>query len=78
MTIMGWTFDVEALYIALKQVKKVVEVPINWYFDEDSRVDPMKDTWRMFWDVITIRRNDRRGLYDGPPPTPPTHTEGQL
>jgi len=72
MTIMGWTFDVEALYIALKQGKKVVEVPINWYFDEDSRVDPMKDTWRMFWDVITIRRNDRRGLYDGPPPTPQT------
>ena len=63
-TIMGWTFDVEALYIALKQGKKVVEVPINWYFDEDSRVDPMKDTWHMFWDVITIRLNDRRGLYD--------------
>ena len=63
-TIMGWTFDVEALYIALKQGKKVVEVPINWYFDEDSRVDPLKDTWRMFWDVITIRLNDRRGLYD--------------
>jgi dolichyl-phosphate beta-glucosyltransferase len=74
MTITGWTFDVEALYIALKQGKKVVEVPINWYFDEDSRVDPMKDTWRMFWDVITIRRNDRRGLYDGPPLSPPPTT----
>ncbi len=67
MTIMGWTFDVEALYIALKKGKKIVEVPINWYFDEDSRVDPLKDTWRMFWDVIAIRLNDRRGLYDGPP-----------
>jgi dolichyl-phosphate beta-glucosyltransferase len=42
-------------------------VPINWYFDEDSRVDPMKDTWRMFWDVINIRLNDRRGLYDPKP-----------
>lgn len=66
-TIMGWTFDVEALYIALKQGKKVVEVPINWYFDEDSRVDPLRDTWRMFWDVITIRLNDRRGVYDPKP-----------
>jgi len=66
-TITGWTFDVEAIYIALKRGKKVVEVPINWYFDEDSRVDPMKDTWRMFWDVIAIRMNDRRGVYDAPP-----------
>ena len=69
-TIDGWTFDVEALYIAQKQGKKIVEVPINWYFDEDSRVDPLRDTWRMFWDVISIRLNDRRGLYDGEPPRP--------
>ncbi len=74
-TITGWTFDVEALYIALKRGKKVVEVPINWYFDEDSRVDPMKDTWRMFWDVITIRMNDRRGVYDVRPSAPNNHTE---
>jgi len=77
MTIMGWTFDVEALYIALKQGKKIVEVPINWYFDEDSRVDPLKDTWRMFWDVITIRLNDMRGLYDGPRPAPISNSEEQ-
>jgi len=63
-TIKGWTFDVEALYIARKLGKKIVEVPINWYFDEDSRVDPLKDTWRMFMDVMTIRLNDRRGRYD--------------
>ncbi len=63
-TITGWTFDVEALYIAQKQGKRIVEVPINWYFDDDSRVDPLRDTWRMFWDVVTIRLNDRRGLYD--------------
>lgn len=63
-TITGWTFDVEALYIARKLGKKIVEVPINWYFDEDSRVDPLKDTWHMFADVLTIRLNDRRGLYD--------------
>ncbi len=63
-TITGWTFDVEALYIAQKQGKKIVEVPINWYFDDDSRVDPLRDTWRMFWDVVTIRLNDRRGLYE--------------
>ncbi|NOX60641.1 MAG: glycosyltransferase family 2 protein [Chloroflexi bacterium] len=62
--ITGWTFDVEALYLAIKNGARVAEVPINWYFDEDSRVDPIHDTWQMFWDVIRIRVNDLRGLYN--------------
>ena len=41
-----------------------VEVPINWYFDADSRVDPLRDTWRMFRDVLKIRLNGWRGVYD--------------
>ena len=79
-TITGWTFDVEALYLALKQNARVVEVPVNWYFDADSRVDPIRDTWQMFWDVVRIRLNDLRGVYDRRPPHPPavnqTVTEG--
>ncbi|RME83767.1 MAG: glycosyltransferase family 2 protein [Caldilineae bacterium] len=67
-TITGWTFDVEALYVAIKEGARVAEVPINWYFDADSRVHPIKDTWQMFWDVIRIRLNDLRGLYDRQPP----------
>ncbi|MCP4164438.1 MAG: glycosyltransferase family 2 protein [Chloroflexi bacterium] len=70
-TITGWTFDVEALYLAIKSGAHVVEVPIHWYFDADSRVDPIRDTWQMFWDVIRIRVNDLRGRYDQPPPSPP-------
>ena len=62
--ITGWTFDVEALYIAIKDGARVAEVPINWYFDADSRVDPIHDTWQMLWDVIRIRLNDLRGLYN--------------
>lgn len=69
-TITGWTFDVEALYLALKQNARVVEVPVNWYFDADSRVDPLRDTWQMFWDVVRIRLNDLRGVYQQPPQPP--------
>lgn len=65
-TIDGWSFDVEALYIAIKDGARVAEVPIHWYFDDDSRVDPIRDTWKMFWDVFRIRLNDWRGLYDAP------------
>ena len=59
----GWAFDVEALYIALERGYKVVAVPINWYHDPDSRVNPLHDTWRMFRDVLRIRINGLQGVY---------------
>lgn len=66
LTYSGWTFDVEALFIAIKLGARVVEVPIHWYFDADSRVEPLRDTWHMFWDVVRIRWNSLRGLYNQP------------
>jgi len=63
-TMPGWAFDVEALFIALRRGYKVIDVPINWYFDADSRVDPLRDTWRMVRDVFKIRLNGWRGVYD--------------
>lgn len=65
-TITGWTFDVEALFIALRRGYRIVAVPINWYFDPDSRIDPIRDTWRMLRDLIRIRINGWRGVYDRP------------
>lgn len=62
----GWTFDVEALYLAIKEGARVVEVPIDWYFNPDSRVEAVRDTWNMFWDVLRIRIDAWRGLYDSP------------
>jgi dolichyl-phosphate beta-glucosyltransferase len=63
-TMPGWAFDVEALFIALRRGCRVVSVPINWYFDADSRIEPVRDTWRMFRDVLRIRLNGWRGVYD--------------
>jgi len=60
----GFGFDVEVLYIARKMGMRITEVPINWYYSPSSRVDPIKDTIRMFNDVLQVRDNDRRGLYD--------------
>lgn len=59
----GWAFDVEALFIALQRGYKVVSVPINWYHDPDSRVSPVRDTIRMFRDVLKIRINGWQGVY---------------
>lgn len=68
-TINGFSFDVEVLYIALKRGYKIIEVPIHWYYQTESKVHPVRDTIRMFKDMLKVRRNDRRGLYE-PAPTP--------
>ncbi len=62
-TMNGWSFDVEALFIALHRGYKVVAVPIDWYHDPDSRVNPVQDTIRMVRDVLKIRLNGWKGVY---------------
>jgi dolichyl-phosphate beta-glucosyltransferase len=59
----GWTFDVELLFVARKRGYRLVEVPIDWYYDAGSRVRPIQDSWVMLMDLFRIRRNWRRGLY---------------
>jgi dolichyl-phosphate beta-glucosyltransferase len=59
----GWAFDVEALFIALRRGYKIIAVPITWYFDADSRVNPIPDTYRMVRDVLRVRLNGWRGVY---------------
>lgn len=62
-TIMGWTFDVEILYIAFMKGYRVTEIPIPWYHNPKSKVRVWRDSIQMARDLITIRRNARRGLY---------------
>lgn len=63
-TIDGFGFDVEVLYIAQKRGYRIVEVPIQWYYQSESKVRPVRDTVRMVSDMLTVRRNDRQKLYN--------------
>ena len=63
-TIDGFGFDVEVLYVAQKRNYKIIEIPINWYYQSESKVHPVKDTIRMVRDMLAVRRNDRKGLYE--------------
>jgi dolichyl-phosphate beta-glucosyltransferase len=63
-TLMGWSFDVELLYIASRRGYPILEIPIPWYFNPESKVNVLRDSWRMFIDLLTIRRNGRKRLYD--------------
>jgi len=60
----GLGFDVEVLYIARRHGLRIVEVPVTWRHDPDSRVRMGVDPLRMAADLLTIRRNGRRGVYD--------------
>lgn len=66
-TLTGWAFDVEMLFIARHHRYQVVEIPIHWYFNADSKISVLRDSLRMFLDLLVIRRNARRGLYDPKP-----------
>jgi dolichyl-phosphate beta-glucosyltransferase len=63
-TMDGFGFDVEILFIAQKSGLRIVEVPINWYYMRNSRVSPLRDSVRMVREILQVRLNDWRGLYD--------------
>jgi hypothetical protein len=66
-TLNGWSFDVELLHIAQRRGYTIIEVPITWYYKSHSKIKPFRDARRMFRDVIKVRSNGKKGLYDRSP-----------
>jgi glycosyltransferase involved in cell wall biosynthesis len=60
---MGFAFDVEILLLARKRGYSIQEVPIDWHFDADSRVRPIRDTINMVLELLRIRLQYMRGVY---------------
>ena len=56
-------FDIEVLFLARSMGYQIKEVPIEWHYVETRRVNPIKDSWQGFCDIVRIRVNARRGLY---------------
>lgn len=56
-------FDVEVLFIARRQGYRIVEVPVSWRHVSGSKVDPLRDSFRMFADVARVRWAAIRGQY---------------
>jgi len=63
-TLMGWSFDIELLYIARRHGYRITEIPIDWYYRAESKVNAVTDAMRMIHDIFQIHTNARRGLYD--------------
>jgi len=59
----GFGFDVEVLYLARQRGYGIQEVPVTWVYQSSSRVDKVRDTFRMFRDVLRVRINNWQGVY---------------
>ena len=63
VTIDGWAFDIEALYVARRLGLRILEIPIEWHYREQSKVSPVRDAILMARDVALVRLNAARGKY---------------
>jgi len=63
-TLPGWSFDIEALYLARRLGLTIREIPIRWRFDPDTKLSAAQDALRMVRDIFRIRANALRGKYD--------------
>lgn len=65
VTIEGWAFDIEVLYLARLCNFRIREVPIEWHFRADSRLRMGRDAIAMLGEVMRVRQRARRGAYSG-------------
>ena len=60
----GFGFDVELLFIAQCHGLKAVETPVQWIDSPSSRISPLRDSTRMFLEVLKIRWLALKGAYN--------------
>ena len=63
MTITGFGFDPELLFLASRSGMQVLELPVRWSHAEGSKIRFMRDSVKMFSDLLRIRWNQITGRY---------------
>jgi dolichyl-phosphate beta-glucosyltransferase len=51
----GFGFDVELLFLAQRAGLRLREIPVRWNHYEGSKVNLVRDSWRMLREVMTFR-----------------------
>ena len=51
----NYSFDIEYLFLVKKFGYKIKEVPVNWYHVEGSKVNLLRDSIKMLFEVLKIR-----------------------
>ena len=61
--IRGFGFDPEILFLARRHRLRVIEIPVRWAHDPATRVHVIRDSLRMFRDLLLVRWNWVWGRY---------------
>jgi glycosyltransferase involved in cell wall biosynthesis len=56
-------YDVELLFLARRRGYQIAEVPVPWRYGTETKVNPIRDSWRNLRDVLTVRWYALRGKY---------------
>jgi dolichyl-phosphate beta-glucosyltransferase len=56
-------YDVELLYLARRHGYRIAEVPVPWRYGTETKVNPIRDSWRNLRDVLRVRWYALRGKY---------------
>jgi hypothetical protein len=59
-------FDPELLFLAQRRRLRTAEIPVRWAHDPGTKVHMLRDSLRMFADLICIRWNSLAGRYPIP------------
>lgn len=71
-------YDVELLFLARRCGYRIAEVPVPWRYGTETKVSPVRDSWRNLIDVLTVRWYALRGRYREaalPAPAPASEQE---
>mgnify|MGYP001103411869 CR=1 FL=1 len=52
----GFSFDIEIIMRAQKEGYRIMEFPIDWTCDRDSRLSPTRSWWQVLSELLKIRR----------------------
>ncbi|KAK6505780.1 dolichyl-phosphate beta-glucosyltransferase [Arthrobotrys musiformis] len=61
----GWIFDIECLLIAEEEKVGVEEVSVTWHEVEGTKMNLVRDSVRMAWDLVVLRAAYAVGVYGG-------------
>ncbi|HEY3396541.1 MAG TPA: dolichyl-phosphate beta-glucosyltransferase [Armatimonadota bacterium] len=59
LQLLGWAFDAELLYLALRLGYKIEQIPVRWINDPDTKVNMLVAGPQMLRDILRIRRLHR-------------------
>ncbi len=64
ITLSGWGFDVEMIFIAEGRGYKIGRLAVELFHENaESKINVVKDTLKMAGEVFAVRRNNKNGLY---------------